>query len=113
MAIPWMLALRAIPWATILANAPSILRSADALRSKTKVQPDTPSRDDVQALAGRVAALEQRDRETADLLTQMSAQVSALATVGEVLEARVRLLVVVAVATSIVSIVACGIAIFA
>ncbi len=113
MAIPWMLALRVIPWATILANAPALLRSADALRSKSTAPHDAVSRDDVQALVDRVAALEQRDRDAADLLTQLSAQVSALATVGEVLEARVRLLAVVSSVATIVSIVACGIAAFA
>jgi hypothetical protein len=112
MAIPWLLALRVIPWGTILANAPSILRSADALRSKTTVPRNAVSRDDVQALADRVVALEQRDRETAELLTQVSTQVAALATVGEVLEARVRLLVVVAIVTSIVSVLALGFAAF-
>ena len=61
MGIPWLLALKAIPWGTILANAPSILRSADVLVSKTRVRPDAASRNDVQALADRIAVLEQRD----------------------------------------------------
>jgi uncharacterized coiled-coil protein SlyX len=112
MAIPWMLALRVIPWGTILANAPSILRAADALRSNTAVQPDAVSHDDVRALADRVAALERRDRETADLLTQLSAQVAALSTAGEVLEARVRLLLVVAIVTSLVALGTLGFAAF-
>ena len=85
MGIPWLLALKAIPWDTILANAPAILRSADALRSETKVRPPAAaSRNDIQALADRVAVLEQRDRETAELLTRVSAQVAALTTAGEV-----------------------------
>jgi hypothetical protein len=113
MAIPWLLALKVIPWDTILANAPSILRSADALVSKARVPPDAASRDDVQALADRVAALEQRDRDTAELLTRVSAQVSALVMAGEVLEARARLLLVVAVATSVLSVLACVIAVLA
>ena len=74
MGIPWLLALKAIPWDTILANAPAILRSADALLSETKVRPPAAaSRNDVQALADRVAVLEQRDRETAELLTRVTA----------------------------------------
>ena len=114
MGIPWFLALKAIPWDTILANAPAILRSADALLSETKVRPPAAaSRGDIQALADRVAALEQRDRETAELLTRVSTQVAALATAGEVLEARVRWLLVVAIAASVVSALACGIALFA
>ena len=80
MGIPWLYALKAIPWDTILANAPSILRSADELVSKTMRRPDAASRSDVQALADRIALLEQRDGETAELLTRVTAQVSALTT---------------------------------
>jgi hypothetical protein len=114
MGIPWLLALRAIPWDTILANAPAILRSADALRSDTKVRPPAAaSRSDIQALADRVAVLEQRDRDTAELLTRVSAQVAALTTAGEVLEARTRWLLLVAVAALVMSVLAFGYALFA
>src|SRR5688572_23809348 len=107
MGIPWFLALKAIPWDTILANAPAILRSADALLSETKVRPPAAApRNDIQALADRVAALEQRDRETAELLTRVSTQVAALTTAGEVLEARARWLLVVAIAASVMSVLA-------
>jgi hypothetical protein len=112
MGIPWLLALKAIPWDTILANAPTLLRSADALLSETKTRPPVASRD-VQALADRVATLEQRDRETAELLTRVSAQVAALTTAGEVLEARARWLLVLAIATAVMSVLACGVALFA
>ena len=110
MAIPWLLALRAIPWDTILANAPSILRSADALMSKTKVRPDAASRNDIQALADRIAALEQRDNEVAELLTRVTAQVAALTTASEVLEARSRWLLTVAIGASILAVLAIGVA---
>jgi hypothetical protein len=114
MGIPWLLALKAIPWDTILANAPAILRSADALLSETKVRPPAAaSRNDTQALADRVAVLEQRDRETAELLTRVSTQVAALTTAGEVLEARARWLLVVAIAASVMSVLACGVVLFA
>ena len=88
MGIPWILALKAIPWDTILAaNAAAILRSADALLPETKVRPPAAaSRNDIQALVDRVAVLEQRDRETAELLTRISTQVAALTTAVEVLE---------------------------
>lgn len=113
MAIPWLLALKAIPWGTILANAPSIVRSADALVSKTRVRPDAPSRDDVQALLDRIAALEQSDRDTAELLTRVTSQVAALTTAGEVLEARAQWLLVGTIVASVVSVVACGLALLA
>ena len=113
MGIPWLLALKVIPWDTILANAPSILRSADALRSKTTVRPDAASRNDVQTLADRIAVLEQRDSEVAELLTRVTAQVAALTTAGEVLEARARLLILVAIGASLMSVLACGVALLA
>ena len=114
MGIPWLLALKAIPWDTILANAPAILRSADALRSETKVRPPAAaSRNDIQALADRVAVLEQRDRETAELLTRVSTQVAALTTAVEVLEARARWLLVVAIAALVMCVLAGGVALFA
>ena len=114
MGIPWLLALKAIPWDTLLANTPAILRSADALLSETKARPPAAaSRNDIQALADRVAVLEQRDRETAELLTRVSAHVAALTTASEVLQARARWLLVVAIAASVVSVLACGVALFA
>jgi hypothetical protein len=110
MGIPWVLALKAIPWDTILANVPSILRSADALVSKTMIRPDAASRNEVQALVDRIAVVEQRDSETAELITRVTAQVAALTTAGEVLEARIRWLLVVTIAASVISVLACGIA---
>lgn len=114
MAIPWLLALRAIPWDTILANAPAILRSTETLLSATKARPPAAaSRNDIQALADRVAALEQRDRDAAELLTRISTQVAALTTAGEVLEARVRWLLVAAIAALLLSVLAFGVVLFA
>ena len=112
MAIPWLL-LKAIPWDTILANAPSILRSANALVSKTKARTDAAPRNDIQALADRIAVLEQRDSEMAELLTSVTAQVAALTTAGKMLEARARWLFVVAVGASVVSVVAIVVALLA
>ena len=112
MGIPWLFALKAIPWDTILANAPAILRSADTLVSKTTARPAAASRIDVQALADRLAVLEQRDSETAELLTRVTAQVAALTTAGEVLEARVRWLLVTAIAALVMAAFA-GIAVLA
>jgi len=114
MSIPWRLALKVIPWNTILANAPAILQSANSLLSETKVRPGAAaSRNDVQSLADRIAVLEQRDRETAELLTRVTTQVAALTSASEVLEARARWLRVVAIAASVTSVLACGIALFA
>ena len=114
MGIPWRLALRAIPWDTILSNAPAILRSTEALLSKTKARaPAAAARNDMQALADRVAALELRDRETAELLARISTQVAALTTASEVLEARARWLLAITIAASVIALLACGVALFA
>ena len=110
MAIPWQLALKAIPWATLLANAPSLARSADALLSKARDRPSAAAGTDVQALTARIAVLEQRDRDTAELLARVTGQIDALTAAGEVLEARARWLLVIAVSACIVSVVACVLA---
>lgn len=109
-----MLALRAIPWTTLLANAPTILRSANALLASTtgagpqrRSDPGT-SRDHMQTLVERLTALEQRDRETAELLSQVTTQIAALTTASEVLEARVRWLLLIAVVSSAVAAIALG-----
>jgi len=113
MGIPWLFALKAIPWDTILANAPSIMRSADELVSKTMRRPEAASRSDVQALADRIALLEQRGGETAELLTRVTAQVAALTTAVEVLEARTRWLLVGTISAAVMSVLAGGIALLA
>jgi hypothetical protein len=114
MSIPWRLALKAIPWDTILASAPAILRSTEALLSETKARPPAAaSRNDMQALSDRIAVLEQRDRETAELLTRISTQIAALTTAGEVLQARARWLLLMAIMAFTMSALSCGIALFA
>ena len=113
MAIPWFVALRAVPWGTLIANAPSILRSADALRSRTAARRETVSSNDVQALGERVAGLEQRERHSAELITQLTGQVAALTAAVEVLEARVRWLLVIAAAAVALAVLAGGVSLFA
>ena len=109
MAIPWLVALKAIPWGTLVANAPSILRSAEALRSRVQARPDSGAPSDVQALSDRVSALEQRDRESIDVIAQLTSQVAALTAATEVLEARARWLLVIAVGSLAMSGLALGI----
>ena len=111
MAIPWLLALKVIPWGTILANAPSIVRSANALRSRALGRSEPVPATDLQSLGDRIAALEQRDRESAELLAQLTAQVEALTTAGEVLEARARWLFLIAGGALAIAVLA-GIAMF-
>lgn len=121
MAIPWMLALRAVPWTTLLANAPGLLRSANVLLARATGETGVPGRPGstapspgtVRALIDRIAALEQRDRETAELLAHLTALVTALTTASEVLEARTRWLLVLAVVAVLAAVTAGGIALVA
>jgi hypothetical protein len=104
MPLPWRLALKAIPWATLLANAPVLARSARALLTETR-EGAAPNAE-MQGVTARVAALEGRDREVARLLEQITTQLAALTTATEVLEARLRWLMVTAVVAIGLSLVA-------
>ena len=116
MALPWLAALRMIPWRTILENAPAIARSANALLSRTATPrsdgdsiPLTPlNHDAYRQLADRVATLEQRDRETAELLTRITNQLADVAAATQVLEARLRWLLMLAAAALVLSLLASG-----
>ena len=106
MTLPWRLALKAVPWAAILANAPTLAESARRLLSDTRAGRGSATSADMTALAERIAALEQRDRETVELIEQLTAQNAALTAVTEVLEARVRALMIVAAVAAVASLAA-------
>lgn len=102
MAFPWLAALRMIPWRSLIASAPAIARAADALAAGARApKPDAASITDVRRLADRVAALEARDRDHADLVKGLSDQVAALTAATAVLAARVRWLTWLAAAAAI------------
>lgn len=89
MPIPWLLAMKVIPWGTILAKAPAIARAADTLLAGAHARKAGASAE-LQSLTDRVAALEKHDQADAELLKQLADQVAALATATEVLAARQR-----------------------
>ena len=110
MALPWLVALRVIPWRAILANAPAIARSADALLSRTatpRSHGESP-REAYRLLADQVEALEQRDRETAELLSRVTDQLANVTAATEVLEARSRWLLMIAAAALVLALLASG-----
>jgi hypothetical protein len=114
MALPWHLALKAIPWSAILANAPALAQSARALLSETGARRDArESPAAMDTLAERIAALERRDRDTAELVAQLVAQNTALMTATEVLVARVRWLLVATGLAAALAAAAMGVAIVA
>jgi len=85
-----------IPWTSILAAAPALAESARRLLAETRTRRVGAAPVDAASLADRVAALEQRDRETAELVERLTAQNTALTVGIHVLVARVRALMVVA-----------------
>jgi D-aminopeptidase len=101
MPVPWLAALRLIPWATLVANGPAIARAADTVlsgaRASTQAQKTraAAAEDDVRRLTARVEELEQQNRAHAELAKQMSDQIQALTLTNEVLAGRQRWLVVV------------------
>jgi hypothetical protein len=89
---PWLLALRAIPWATLLAE-PALAKAAGRFRAKAREAEDAEA-DDLASLRARVAALEDQVRTQVDVLAQVTDQITALTTATEVLAARLRWLLV-------------------
>jgi len=98
MPIPWLAALRMIPWSTLLANGPTIARAADTLLSGTRVQRAhaVKAADDIRRLNERVEELELQNRAHAELEKQMSDQIEALTLATEVLAVRQRWFAVIA-----------------
>jgi hypothetical protein len=103
---PWTFALRAIPWATLLANAPAIAKAAETLLARTRDQKRADG--DVQGLGERVAALERHDRADAELLKQVTDQIQSLTAASEVIAARQRWIMLVAIASLALAILAGG-----
>ena len=95
---PWLLALRAIPWASLWSNTPAIAKAADTLLSGTKGRKADAAAvaDEIRNLSERVAALEHHDRANAELQKQISDHIAALTIATEVLAVRQRWLLAIA-----------------
>jgi hypothetical protein len=115
MALPWLAILaKSIPWVELVRRAPDILESSRRLldRNPMPAQPLQPG-DQPAAGAGqrhaqlleRVAALEAREAEQAQVVAQMVAQLDGLTTGLTVLAARNRLLILIVTVLTIVVIV--------
>lgn len=106
MALPWMVALKVIPWGDVIEHAPKVLKGARRLLDKQKAQ-DTPADPSgpstAESLPQRLQALESAQRQLqVDLaqLTQTAAELaeqnSRLVQAVEVLRWRTRWLAAVA-----------------
>lgn len=92
--------LKAVPWSTIISNAPLIVDGAKALvglaRGKSSSGMDQPAptavtgdpRSDLAALGSRVMHLEQQQRQAAELLRSMAESNAQLAQAVDVLHRR-------------------------
>jgi hypothetical protein len=98
MANPWLRVLRALPWAALLTKAPDIARAADTVLSGPHSRKATSAAvDQLRSLTDRVELLEEQDRTGAELIKQLTTQVSGLTAATEVLAARQRWLVAIAI----------------
>ncbi len=88
MALPWLTALKVIPWGDVIEHAPTVLKGARRLLDRQKRQgaasPSNPAGDTAapaspEALQARCQALEQAQRQTEADLTQLTATVAELA----------------------------------
>ena len=112
MPIPWLAALKIIPWGTLITGAPAIARATDTLLRGAKARKhDLASAGDVRELAERVALLEQHDQADAEILKQIGEQIEALTTATEVVAARERWIALLAGGALVLSLVALIVAI--
>lgn len=95
-----------IPWAAILKHAPVMLAAADALLVRARGSAEGKSR----GVDERLTSLEQRDRESAQLLQDVAQQIQALAVAQEVAVRRARIALGVAVAAGVLAAGACVLA---
>ncbi|MEO8626899.1 MAG: hypothetical protein ABI612_02200 [Betaproteobacteria bacterium] len=105
--------LKAVPWSTILSNAPTIVGGAKKLAALVRNQSDTAPVDlaaradsavtdtasTIAMLERRVQALEQQQRETAELLRVLADNNAQMARAVEVLHRRAKLHFYIATAT--------------
>jgi hypothetical protein len=116
MAWPWLtVAVKTIPWGTLVRRAPDIIDAAGSLlasRKTGKAADHAAARTESQLgeLQERLTSLESHDQETAKVVNQIAEQTRDLTTGIGILAAKVRLLSVLLVVTAALAIIAIGIA---
>jgi hypothetical protein len=110
MAIGWMTALKALPWRTILSQAPTVVDAANRLLSQARrKRVDAVGQDAVHTLLERIEALEEHDRADAAVMKQLAEEVAALARASQVIALRMRLVLFLSLMALLVSLIALGI----
>lgn len=116
MAWPWLtVAVKTIPWGTLVRRAPDIIDAASSLLASRKAgqaaeQASARAESRIGELHERLAELEAHDRETAEVVNQIAEQTRDLTSGIEILAAKVRLLSLLLVLTVVLVLVAIGIA---
>lgn len=112
MAWPWLtIAVKSIPWTTLVRRAPDIIDAAgDLLASRKAGHVAAKTETQLGDLEQRLASLESNDRETAEVVNQIAAQTQDLTNGLGILAAKVRVLSVLLALTLVLAIVAIGIA---
>ena len=116
MAWPWLaVAVKTIPWATLVRRAPDIIEAASSLLSSRKTSQaadHAAARTESQLgeLQQRLENLESHDQATAEVVNQIAEQTRDLTNGIGILAAKVRLLLALLVVTAVLAIVAIGIA---
>lgn len=117
MAWPWLaVAVKTIPWATLVRRAPEIIEAAGGLLASRKagqVADHAAARTESQLgeLQERLENLESHDQETAKVVNQIAEQTQELTNGIRILAAKVRLLSLLLVVTAALAIIAIGIAV--
>jgi hypothetical protein len=105
MAIPWFAVLRALPWATILANGPAIARAAERALWRPRESAAAEPSPEITSLNERLAALEANQAELSEVLRRMADHAERLTQAVDVLAVRLRWMTIVAVAASLLAVV--------
>ncbi len=110
MAIPWLMALKVIPWGDVIEHAPTVLKAARKLMDRQPPQPPdqagTPGTQTVSAVPslgelknaliaaqGQIDRQAQTQRELTETLAELAEQNARLVSAVEVLRLRTRVLV--------------------
>lgn len=111
MAIPWLMALKVIPWGDVIEHAPSVLKAARKLMDRQPAQPPgqagttatttpvsaVPSLGELKnaliAAQGQIERQAQTQRELTETLAELAEQNARLVSTVEVLRLRTRVLV--------------------
>ena len=116
MAWPWLAAaVKTIPWATLVRRAPDIIDAAGSLLASRKANQAADhaaarTESQLDELKERLDSLDSHDQETARVVNQIAEQTRDLTTGIGILAAKVRLLSALLVVTTVLAIIAIGIA---